>query len=222
MKLFETCCADIQSVIAANQGGADRIELCTALEVDGLTPSCGLIEEALNVSRIPVRVLIRPRPGNFVYTAAEISVMKRDIEQCRCAGVDGVVIGALTPAGDIDIDACRAMMDSAAGLHVTFHRAFDVCTHPKLALKQIISLGADTLLTSGQQPKAIDGIDLISQLVDQSAGRIDIMAGSGVNPSNAARILQITGCNCLHGSARANGITDAAIVNQLRTIAHDY
>lgn len=219
-RILEICCADIRSVIEANRGGADRIELCTALELDGLTPSIGMIERAVAAGPVPVRVLIRPRPGDFVYLPPEVDVMESDIRQCRHTGVDGVVIGALMPDGRVDIDTCRRLIDAAGGLHITFHRAFDVCAHPLDALEQIISLGCDTLLTSGQQPRAIDGIPLLHTLVEQSSGRIDIMAGSGVNPANAAEILSATGCPCIHGSARRGTYTDHLIVSQLHNITH--
>lgn len=219
-RILEICCADIESEIAANRGGADRIELCTALELDGLTPSAGMIEQALATGSVPVRVLIRPRPGNFVYSPAEVDVMLRDIRMCNRLGVEGAVIGALTPDGTVDTEICRRMVEAAGDMRVTFHRAFDVCTNPLEALEQIIDLGCDTLLTSGQQPRAVEGIPLLSQLVEQSRGRIDIMAGSGVNPANAAEILQSTGCPCIHGSARSGIHTNPDIVSQLHQIAH--
>lgn len=222
MTLLEICCADIRSVIAANAGGADRIELCTALEVDGLTPSAGLISEAIAISHIPVRVLIRPRPGSFVYDSAEIKVMKRDISICHDLGASGVVIGALTPSGAIETDACAALINAAAGMPVTFHRAFDVCASPTESLRQIIDLGCDTLLTSGQKPHAADATEMIATLVAESAGRLNIMAGSGINPANAAKIIRATGCACIHGSARgASGSTESDIVNRLHAIVNE-
>ncbi|MDE6383691.1 MAG: copper homeostasis protein CutC [Paramuribaculum sp.] len=219
-RILEICCADIESVIAANRGGTDRIELCTALQLDGLTPSAGMIEQALAIGGMPVRVLIRPRPGDFVYSQAEVDVMLRDIRMCNRLGVEGVVIGVLTPDGAVDTDTCRRLIDAAGKMSVTFHRAFDVCTDPLEALVQIIDLGCDTLLTSGQQPRALDGISLLRTLVERSEGRIDIMAGAGVNPSNAAEILQATGCPCIHGSARSGTHTDPDIVSQLHHIVH--
>lgn len=217
---LEVCCADIESVVAANAGGADRIELCSALEVGGLTPSIALITTALQHSKIPVRVLIRARPGNFTYSPLELQVMCRDIATCRSLGVDGVVIGPLTPGGAIDTDACKSMIEEAGGMSVTFHRAFDECTDAHEALDKIIAIGCDTLLTSGQKATALEGLPLISELVHQSNGRIHIMAGSGVNPANAAEILNTSGCPWIHGSARNGAFTSSQIVSQLSKLVH--
>ena len=209
--ILEVCCADLQSVRAAKEGGAHRIELCQALEVDGLTPSEAMMESAIGMG-IPVQVLIRPREGNFVYNEDEVQTMLKDIRLAKRLGANGVVIGALRPDGSIDEETVRRLVDEAEGLSITFHRAFDVCAKPLEALEQIISLGCHRLLTSGQAPTAEQGIPLLKKLVEQAAGRIIIMPGSGVNPQNAHRILAETGAHEIHGSLRRGGHTDPELV----------
>lgn len=205
LRKIEVCCTSVDDVMEAYYGGAIRVELCSAISCGGVTPSHGLIMEAVAAaaSRIKVNVLIRPREGSFVYSPSEFRSMISDIEFCRSAGVDGVVIGALTPEGSIDINNCRRMVEAAGGMSVTFHRAFDVCIDPELALEQIVELGCDRILTSGQQPKALTGAELISRLVKQAAGRIIIMPGSGINPENISEIERITGAEEFHSTARS-------------------
>lgn len=213
MRKIEICCTSVADVQEAFYGGAIRVELCSAISCGGVTPSCSLISEAVKTSmslaeeqggsdRIRVNVLIRPREGNFCYNASEVRTMLSDIVNCREMGVDGVVIGALTSDGDIDMDICERLVEAAEGMSVTFHRAFDLCRNPQQALEQIISLGCDRLLTSGQKPKALDGSELISRLVRQAGGRIIVMPGSGINPHNIAEIERITGAEEFHSTAR--------------------
>jgi copper homeostasis protein len=211
MRKLEVCCGDLQSVRAAIEGGAHRVELCEALELDGLTPSEAMMESAIGMG-IPVQVLIRVREGDFVYNKDEICKMRNDIRLARKLGAAGVVIGALMPDGSIDEEAIRCMMDEAEGLSVTFHRAFDVCRKPEEALEKIISLGCHRLLTSGQAPTAELGIPMLKKLIEQADGRIIIMPGAGVNPQNASRILEETGALEIHGSLRRNGHTSAELV----------
>lgn len=211
MRKLEVCCGDLQSVRAAIEGGAHRVELCEALELDGLTPSEAMMESAIGMG-IPVQVLIRVREGDFVYSKDEICKMRNDIRLARKLGAAGVVIGALMPDGSIDEEAIRCMMDEAEGLSVTFHRAFDVCRKPEEALEKIISLGCHRLLTSGQATTAEQGIPMLKKLVEQAEGRIIIMPGAGVNPQNASRILEETGALEIHGSLRRNGHTSAELV----------
>lgn len=211
MRKLEVCCGDLQSVRAAIEGGAHRVELCEALELDGLTPSEAMMESAIGMG-IPVQVLIRVREGDFVYSKDEICKMRNDIRLARKLGAAGVVIGALMPDGSIDEEATRCMMDEAEGLSVTFHRAFDVCRKPEEALEKIISLGYHRLLTSGQATTAELGIPMLKKLVEQADGRIIIMPGAGVNPQNASRILEETGAIEIHGSLRRNGHTSAELV----------
>lgn len=202
---LEVCTGDIDSVKAAIEGGADRVELCSALEVGGITPSAGMMAMAVRMCRgkVAVHILIRPREGDFVYTPDEVSIMVNDIRAARQLGTDGVVIGALNTNGTIDIEACRLMMDAARGMSVSFHRAFDLCKNPFEALEEIIGLGCDRILTSGQAPTAIDGADLLARLGNEAKGRIILLAGSGVNPLNAMTILRESGVHELHASARS-------------------
>lgn len=213
---LEVCCADLASVRAAVEGGAHRVELCQALGLDGLTPSAGMIEEAVGMG-IHVQVLIRPREGDFVYTSDEVACMQRDIRHARRLGAGGVVIGALRPDGCIDAETIRRLVGEAEDLSITFHRAFDVCAQPEEALEEIISLGCHRLLTSGQAQTAQQGIPLLRRLVQQSYGRLIIMPGAGVNTGNAHRILAETGAREIHGSLRRDGHTDPAMVRAIVT-----
>ena len=188
--------------MAARDGGAQRIELCAALEVGGVTPSAGLIAEARKVEGLVLNVIIRPRGGDFLYDDYEVACMEEDIRTCKRLGVDGVVIGALTANGDIDTATCKRLIKVADGMSVTFHRAFDMCRNPQKALEELIALGCHRVLTSGQAPTAEAGIELLSKLVEQANGRIIIMPGCGVNSNNAAKILKATGANEIHASAR--------------------
>lgn len=202
-RLLEICCADTESVMAAINGGADRIELCSALSEGGVTPSAAFIEYAVKASTIPVNVLIRPRGGDFVYTSDEIDMMVSDINFAGRSGASGVVIGALLPNGDIDVEACQKMADTARShnLSITFHRAFDLCSDPLTVLNKVINLGANRLLTSGQAPSAIKGAHLLSTLIQQADNRIIVMPGAGINATNVLDLIEKTGAKEVHASA---------------------
>ena len=202
MAILEICAGSVASAIAARDGGAQRIELCAALEVGGVTPSEGLIAEARKVEGLVLNVIIRPRGGDFLYDSHETACMEEDIRTCKRLGVDGVVIGALTADGDIDTATCKRLINAADGMSVTFHRAFDMCRNPQKALEELIALGCHRVLTSGQAATAEAGTELLHKLVEQADGRIIIMPGCGVNSNNAAKILQATGANEIHASAR--------------------
>lgn len=210
-RCLEVCCGDLPSVRAAKEGGAHRIELCQALDVDGLTPSEDMMKSAIEMG-LPIQVLIRPREGNFVYDKKEQAEMQREIRFARKLGVNGVVIGALKSDGSIDEETVRSLVEEAEGLSITFHRAFDVCTEPLKALEQIIALGCHRLLSSGQAPTAEQGIPLLKELVERAGERLIIMPGAGVNAQNARRILSETGAHEIHGSLRKGNHTDASIV----------
>lgn len=204
MAILEICAADIDSAHNAARGGANRIELCSALEIGGVTPSLGLIQQATAIPEIKVNVLIRPRGGDFVYTPAECDVMLRDIEAAGRWSANGVVIGALTPDGDIDMPMVEQLVKAARDNHleITFHRAFDRAANMPQALEQLIKLGCDRVLTSGGRPTAMEGLETIARLQRQGAGRISIMPGSGVNALNVGQILAATGCHEVHASAK--------------------
>lgn len=198
---IEVCCGSIADVLTARSAGAIRVELCSAIEVGGLTPSAGLIAGAVRErSAMAVNVLIRPRGGDFVYSDREIAVMEADIEAAKAAGAQGVVIGAMTPSGDVDMKTMRRLLAHCEDMDVTFHRAFDVCASPSDALEQIIALGIPRLLTSGREPTALEGAPLIAELIRQTAGRIRIMPGAGINPANIAEIESITGAKEFHST----------------------
>ena len=202
MPILEICAGSVESAIAARDGGAQRIELCAALEVGGVTPSAGLIAQARKIEELTLNVIIRPRGGDFLYNEYEAACMEHDIRTCKQLGVDGVVIGALTADGDIDTTLCKRLIEAAEGMSITFHRAFDMCRDPRKALEELIEMGCDRVLTSGQASTAQAGIPLLRELVEQANGRIIIMPGCGVNSGNAAAILQATGAKEIHASAR--------------------
>lgn len=167
---------------------------------------------------VPVNVLVRPRAGDFVYSEDEAGLMMEQICTCKRLGVNGVVIGALTKEGDIDLPLMRRLVDAARPLEVTFHRAFDECRKPAVALEDVISLGCERLLTSGCAPSAEEGKELLAQLMRQAAGRIIIMPGAGIKPGNAAAIAAAVQTTEYHGSAHgASGFTDSETVKQIRT-----
>lgn len=200
--ILEVCCGDIESVQAAAAGGAQRVELCSALAEGGVTPSIGLIRMARKVPGLILHVLIRARGGDFVYTPEEVDCMVADIEAARAEGADGVVIGALTPDGEIDMASCRRMVAAAEGMNVTFHRAYDLCSDPQKAFDQIVELGCNRLLTSGQAASAAEGTAHLQALVDRAPEGFTILPAAGVTPQNAAQILRESGANELHASAR--------------------
>lgn len=200
--ILEIAANSLDSASAAQDGGADRIELCGALELGGLTPSPGLIALARARVRIPLYVLIRPRAGDFVYTNAEFATMRRDIEACVALGCDGIVVGALDPDGGVDLPRCRELVAAAGALGVTFHRAFDACADQAHALEQVVALGCERILTSGGSRDARLGADAIRALVARAAGRIAVMAGAGVDAANIAGIRERSGAREFHASAR--------------------
>lgn len=200
--VLEVCAGCIESVSAARRGGAYRVELCSGLDEGGVTPSAGFVRAALEEPGIYKHVLVRPRGGDFLYTAREQQVICRDIETLRQMGVDGIVVGALTSEGEIDMEAMKQFMMASEGIPVTFHRAFDMCRNPERALEQIIELGCSRLLTSGLSSTAEAGIAKLRSLNEQAAGRMVIMPGCGVNAQNAAKIIAETGVREIHASAR--------------------
>lgn len=178
------------------------MELCAGIPEGGTTPSYGEMVVARELLDIKLHVIIRPRGGDFLYSPVEIRTMLTDIEMARRAGADGVVFGCLTPTGDVDMPLMRELMKAAEGLSVTFHRAFDVCRDPARAMEEIIALGCNRILTSGQQATAEAGIPLLKQLREQAGERIVLLAGCGVNEQNIARIASETGIREFHFSAR--------------------
>ncbi|NID08598.1 copper homeostasis protein CutC [Fibrivirga algicola] len=195
--IIEVCAYSVDDCLAAERAGANRIELCGARAEGGITPSLGLIRAAKAATSLPVFVMIRPRGGDFVYSPAELAVMEADIDAARQASADGIVLGTLLPDGRVDRDTTRRLIARAYSLPITFHRAFDLTIDAAEALETLIELGIGTVLTSGQQARAIDALSLLDALAKQAAGRIAIMAGSGVNGQNAVQLAQ-AGVSALH------------------------
>ena len=201
--MVEVCANGVESCIAAQQGGADRVELCAGIPEGGTTPSYGEIKVARRVlTTTRLHVIIRPRGGDFLYTDLEVERMAADIAVCRDLGVDGVVFGCLRADGSIDMEKNRYLMECSQGMSVTMHRAFDRAANPEQALEDAIALGFDRILTSGHQPKAIQGAELLAKLNRQAAGRIILMAGSGVTEQNIRQLYEETGLHEFHFSAR--------------------
>ena len=199
--LVEICIDRFESARAARLGGADRVEVCAALEVGGLTPGLGLVERCVKLGDLGVMVMIRPHAGGFDYRDDDWHTMLRDLAAVKQLGVQGVVFGALTSEGQIDRRRCEQFLAAARPLEVTFHRAFDLTADPLAALEDLIDLGVDRILTSGQAPTAWEGRALIRRLVDRAENRISIMPGAGVNPTNVADLVRATEVVEVHGSA---------------------
>lgn len=200
-RLLEICIDSVLGAIAAEQGGADRVELCANLLEGGTTPSLGMVRAVLAATRLPVMVMIRPRGGHFCYDAHEIDVMRRDIEILAQERVHGFVIGALTIDGTLDEATCLDLIARVPHRSITFHRAFDQVADPQIALAKLIDWRVDRILTSGLAPSAWEGRDVIRMLIEWSGGRISIMPGCGVRPDNIAMLLEATGAHEVHGSA---------------------
>jgi len=207
---FELCAETLEAAIAAQLGGADRIELCSDLRVSGLTPGPELLTATLAHLTIPVHVLIRPRAGDFVYTAEEFALMGRQIDEAKAAGAQGIAVGILLSNGRIDVARTRQLALRARPMHVTFHRAFDETANyddPRQALEDVIRTGAETLLTSGGEPNVLAGAATIGRLVIQAGDRIEIMAGGGLKLANLVEVVTRSGATTLHGSlSRARAV----------------
>jgi copper homeostasis protein len=202
MYKFEICANSVASCIAAQEGGADRVELCAGIPEGGTTPSYGMIRNARESISIALNVIIRPRGGDFLYSESEIKEMIYDIHVAKELGADGLVFGCLSPDGNVDMNAMKTLMDAAGDTPVTFHRAFDHTIDPFKALEDIISLGCVRILTSGCKPTALEGADLLAQLVDKAGERLIIMPGCGVRENNIAEIARLSGAREFHFSAR--------------------
>lgn len=200
---LEICANSVASCVAAQAGGATRVELCQGIPEGGTTPSYGMIKAACAAIAIPIHVIIRPRAGDFAYSAVELEQMVTDIEVARNLGAEGVVFGCLDAQGDYDEAANARLLEAARGMQVTFHRAFDMCAQPMRLLEQLIQAGGyQRVLTSGCAPTAPEGAVLLAQLVQAAHGRIGIMAGSGVRLSNLEALAKATGVSQFHSSLR--------------------
>lgn len=200
--LLEIAAGSLASALAAQEGGADRVELCSSLAEGGITPSYGMLAVVRDRVRIPVYVLVRPRAGDFLYDDADYEMMRRDIETCVSLGFDGVVIGALDADGHVD-PRCGELVSAAGKLGVTFHRAIDASADLSRALDAIIALGCERVLTSGGCANALAGAQVIAGLVKRGGDRIRVMAGAGIRSSNLGEIVRLSGAHEFHGSAKA-------------------
>jgi copper homeostasis protein len=199
--LLEICCGSIDDAIEAEKGGADRVELCSALFLGGLTPSSGTIQEAKRRLKIPVVVMVRPRGGGFAYSEAEMASMERDAEAAVENGADGVVFGVLQSDGRIDVARCRRIRQLIGKRQAVFHRAFDVTPDPFDALEQLVDLGITRILTSGQKDSVPEGVELIKKLIERAGDRIEILPGGGIQPWNVKEMIERTGCRQVHLTA---------------------
>jgi copper homeostasis protein len=200
--IFELCAESLQACLAAREGGADRIELCTALSEGGLTPSHGLTRAAILRSGLPVHVLLRPRSGDFHYTDDEFSLMREDLLHAHSLGASGFVLGILRTDGTVDTERTRELVELAAPLEITFHRAFDYTISLEQALEDVITTGCRRVLTSGGEPDVLTGADKLARLVEIADGRIDIAVGGGLRIKDAAALARATGASHFHGSLR--------------------
>lgn len=203
-KILEVAVDNFESAVAAIAGGANRLELCSSLSDDGLTPTPGLLGriQTQNPGKVPIYCMLRCRGSNFIYSDEEIEIMKADIKHLKQAGADGFVFGALLENGDVDMKRCREILKTSYPLPVTFHRAFDLCRRPTIEIEVIIDLGFERVLTSGKQETAQLGVKLIKKLMEQVENRIVIMPGGGINKSNLKFIVENTEALEYHGSFR--------------------
>ncbi|XP_069467624.1 copper homeostasis protein cutC homolog isoform X1 [Ambystoma mexicanum] len=201
--LMEVCVDSVESAVNAERGGAGRIELCSNLLEGGTTPSFAVLQVVKQYVQIPVFVMIRPRGGDFLYSDREVEVMKLEIRLAKIHGADGLVFGALTEDGRVDAELCMELLAASRPLPVTFHRAFDMVHDPLVALETLISLGFERCLTSGCDSSALEGLPLIKRLVEQAKGRIVVMPGGGITERNLQRILEGSGVQEFHCSARS-------------------
>jgi copper homeostasis protein len=204
----EVCAYSLESCLAADRAGADRVELCASPHDGGCTPSAGLVKAVLAGTSLEVHAMLRPRGGDFCYDANEKQTMLEEADELIRSGVHGLVVGALLPNGDLDVEFLQDVRNRVGDFPLTCHRAIDVSREPEVVLEQLIELKFQRILTSGQKNKALEGIENIAQLVAKAAGRIEIMAGSGVNPQNCQQFIDI-GVDAVHTSART--VRDSAM-----------
>jgi len=232
--ILEICVDDAAGVDSAVAGGADRIELCSALELGGLTPAAALLDHALRAG-CPIHMMIRPRAGGFLYSEDDVALMVEEIGGAVARGVGGVVVGALRPDGELDREALGRFRDAARDAAIVLHRAIDLVPDPIAAVGEAIALGYDKILSSGGAPTAVEGMTTLAAMVAAAGERLSVIAGSGVSPDNVMRIIAGTGVREVHGSASRPGpepdaatlrlgfatgprrVTDRTVVQRLRT-----
>jgi copper homeostasis protein len=233
--LLEVATPSPEGALIAQQNGANRIELNTALELGGLTPSHALLQQTLAAVNLPVIVMLRPRAGGFIYSASEFTTLQRDADHALAQGAAGVAFGLLTEGRRIDLDRTRQLVRQAAPAQTVFHRAFDLLPNPVDALEQLIDLGLTRILTSGGHPTAPEGAAVIAQILQHANSRIEILPAAGIRPENAVELLRQTRCNQLHGTfstkltqhAHPVGpgefpVTDAQQIRDIRALLDNY
>lgn len=201
--ILEACVDRVESAMIATENGADRLELCSNLIIGGTSPTMAMFKEVRKVCNTDIRVLIRPRFGDFLYTNYEFNIIKEEVRQFKEEGADGVVIGILKPDGSLDEERMSELIAEAGDLKITLHRAFDVCVNPYLTLESCVRLGIDTILTSGQEESAVKGLSLLKELNKKAGNRIHLMAGSGVSASVIKEIFGETGIKNYHLSGKS-------------------
>lgn len=200
--VLEVCVDSVQSAIEAAKGGADRVELCSNLVIGGTSPSVALFRQIRKYTDLKIRVLLRPRFGDFCYDEYEYAILKEEAAMYRDLGTDGIVTGILCPDGSLNLEQMGEIVRLADGTDVSLHRAFDMCADPYVALEQAVELGICTVLTSGQKNSAWEGRDMIRELVRRSAGRIEILAGAGISPETIEKLYRYTGTKAYHMSGK--------------------
>ncbi|HEX3023318.1 MAG TPA: copper homeostasis protein CutC [Lachnospiraceae bacterium] len=200
--LLEACVDSVESAIAAQEGGAERLELCSNLIIGGTTPGIKLFHEVQRSVSIPIRALIRPRYGDFLYTKYEYEIMKQEVQMYREAGAEGIVIGCLKADGTLDMERITQLLERSKDMKVTVHRAFDMVKDPMEAFEQLKALGVDTILTSGQRNHCLEGADLIRKLIESAENRIHILVGGGVNATIIKQLIEKTGAKHFHMSGK--------------------
>lgn len=218
--VLEIACFNFESALIAEQSGADRIELCENYSAGGITPGIELIEKVKSQIRIPVHVMIRPRGGNFIYSNSEFDEMKKSIEQCKSFGMAGVVFGILDEKNLVNKNRCSELIALAKPMSATFHRAFDELKNSFTALEEIIECGFERILTSGQKKSAMEGAELISELIVKTKNRISIMPGGGVRSENILELKEKTNAKEFHSSAINSGnlLADKNEIQKIKTL----
>ena len=198
--VLEICVESLERAVAAERGGAQRVELCSDLSSGGITPSAGLMETARRHVKIPIHVLIRPRAGDFLYSELEYEIMERDIRAAKKLGMDGIVLGLLDENKQVDVERTAKLVKLAGPLPVTFHRAFDLCKDMKMALEAVVETGAKRILTSGGKASVAEGMGWLAKLVEAAGSRVVVMPGGGIGPGNVQRIVHKTAASEIHTS----------------------